>query len=194
MYGLPNDHNQLAEGNTVKVPLEERRRRRLLAVENFQQLGELLKTSRLERGMKLEEVAESIDVDATTLSRIENGKRIPSKILCEGLAKQYDLPSVHLTHVVRCLKDASSPVENFLGLIKEIKTKVQTGKLSMDAAEEIVTAWETVMGIGKESTLIKGGPQNVLQNMPGRPVSESSSMYRPMRSGRSAGRRHRRPH
>ena len=56
-------------------------------------IGKILKTIREERGLQLRQVAIESNIDLTLLSRIENGKRMPSESLLFKLAETYGLDS-----------------------------------------------------------------------------------------------------
>ena len=56
-------------------------------------IGKILKTIREERGLQLRQVAIESNIDLTLLSRIENGKRMPSESLLFKLAVSYGLDS-----------------------------------------------------------------------------------------------------
>ena len=56
-------------------------------------IGKILKTIREERGLQLRQVAIESNIDLTLLSRVENGKRMPSESLLIKLAETYGLDS-----------------------------------------------------------------------------------------------------
>ena len=59
-------------------------------------IGKILKTIREEKGMQLQQVATEADIDFTLLSRIENGKRVPTDGHLIKLAHTYGLDSEKL--------------------------------------------------------------------------------------------------
>ena len=56
-------------------------------------IGKILKTIREERGLQLRQVAIESNIDLTLLSRVKNGKRMPSESLLIKLAETYGLDS-----------------------------------------------------------------------------------------------------
>ena len=55
-------------------------------MQNLETLGELIKRLRQEQKLPLRKIAAAIDLDASTLSKIERGERYPSKELLERIA------------------------------------------------------------------------------------------------------------
>ncbi len=53
-------------------------------------IGHILKAIREENGYPLQEVQQQLDIDLTQLSRIENGKRLPTIEQIQRLAKFYN--------------------------------------------------------------------------------------------------------
>ena len=58
-------------------------------------IGKILKTIREERGLQLRQVAIESNIDLTLLSRVENGKRMPSESLLIKLAETYGLTTYY---------------------------------------------------------------------------------------------------
>ena len=69
-------------------------------------IGKILKTIREERGLQLRQVAIESNIDLTLLSRVENGKRMPSESLLIKLAETYGLDSNLL--VLQLVRDRKS--------------------------------------------------------------------------------------
>ncbi|MCD8042871.1 MAG: helix-turn-helix domain-containing protein, partial [Tannerellaceae bacterium] len=59
-------------------------------------IGLILKEIREEMGYSLQKVQQNIDIDLTQLSRIENGKRLPTIEQIQRLAKLYNYDSTRL--------------------------------------------------------------------------------------------------
>jgi transcriptional regulator with XRE-family HTH domain len=55
-------------------------------------VAELLRRIRSERGESVREVARRVGVDASYLSRVERGEKVPSPAFRQRLAKNYDFP------------------------------------------------------------------------------------------------------
>lgn len=65
-------------------------------------VGQILKEIREEKGHLLQEVQQVLDIDLTQLSKIENGKRLPTVEQLQKLAKFYNCDNKALiSHIFR---------------------------------------------------------------------------------------------
>lgn len=83
-------------------------------------LGERLKGLRLDRKLKVRQVAAALDMDSSILSKIENGKRTPTEEQCRDFAGFYKLPFEELEEIRLTEKLISQCHEN-PALIKAIR-------------------------------------------------------------------------
>ncbi len=158
----------------------------LLEIGSFRALGNMLRKVRGEASQTLEEASAIFDVDNSTLSRIEKGERIPSENLCKKMADEYNLPPYELGYVVKTLKsnesarDPKSVLAQYLELTKELKNDLEAGKISIDVAEEIVSAWENVMDEAKKlkvKHIEEGGPNAGVMLEPIEPLEPREAMF-----------------
>ena len=73
-------------------------------------IGKILKTIREERGLQLQQAASESNVDLTLLSRIENGKRLPTESLLVKLAAIYGVDNDEL--IVQLVSDKIIEIGN----------------------------------------------------------------------------------
>lgn len=61
-------------------------------MQSLETIGQLIRRLRTERDLPLRKIAAELDVDASTLSKIERGNRYPSEDLVRRFAEMYELP------------------------------------------------------------------------------------------------------
>jgi len=63
---------------------------------SLETIGQLIRRLRTERDLPLRKVAANLDIDASTLSKIERGNRYPSEDLVLRVGKMFELPEREL--------------------------------------------------------------------------------------------------
>ena len=94
-------------------------------------IGKILKTIREERGLQLRQVAIESNIDLTLLSRVENGKRMPSESLLIKLAETYGLDSNLLVlHLVsdKILEISEQYPDHTIEALKVAQEKARLGE------------------------------------------------------------------
>lgn len=106
--------------SSVNNAAKEKTGRYLLLVNSSQELGDKLKIKREELGKTQEEISRVVGVSTPTLSRIEQGKFLPSSIVLEKIGNIYNMSPKILSHVGACLKRGTNPLDQFIGVATEM--------------------------------------------------------------------------
>jgi len=117
---------------------------RLLRLGSFAELGSFLKECRDSLGYRLQDLEERLGVDASTISRIEAGQRIPGKQLASAMAELYRISANKLLFIIRRLKHtnpktAKTAFQEYIQFTRDLKTDLECGRISIEMAEELVS-------------------------------------------------------
>ncbi len=128
------------------------------------ELGAYILGVRKRKGYTLEKAALKLNVSKSMLSRIENGSQSVSAQLGGAIAKLYKInpqtlelaasslqrkrrPTTHGQSTKRELP--GSVVEQFTQLAKELAADLKAGRLSVTAADKIVSSWEDAFQVAR---------------------------------------------
>jgi len=125
----------------------------LLEMTSLKDLGRFLKERREGLSLSPKDIYQAIQLDDSSLSRMENGQRMPSQTVCEKIADYYNLPRYLFGYVVRTLikndpKGTSqplTPLDHYLQLSSELMEDLTNGRISVQTADQIVTSWEGIV-------------------------------------------------
>lgn len=128
-------------------------------------LGETLFRIREQRGYTQEQVAQILGIDASSISRMESGERIPKKEVVQRLAALYQISPDLLDLAFGRFQRAEHPgrrdrpagqatrdclLDQFTKVMVELARDVKEGRMSIDGAEKLVTAWEDAVAVAKQ--------------------------------------------
>ena len=108
-------------------------------------IGKILKTIREERGLQLRQVAIESNIDLTLLSRVENGKRMPSESLLIKLAETYGLDSNLLVLQLvsdKILEISEQYPDHTIEALKVAQEKARLGHISPHRAGKPPLHWK----------------------------------------------------
>ena len=106
------------------------------------EIGEKLKSSRLNAGMTQEQIAEKINVSRQTISNWENGKSLPDVI---SLIEISDLYQISLDDLLKGDKKMMKKIEKDTDTVKSNRTMMNVG-WAMLICSFILTIWNNYSG------------------------------------------------
>lgn len=159
MANITNDRSAVKP----REPESYRIEKSLLEMASLQELGSFLKERREVSGHSPKDIYQKIQLDDSSLSRMETGQRMPSKTMCEKIAEHYNLPRYLFLYVVRTLvkndqEGTSQPrtaLAHYLQLSKELSDDLIKGKISIETADQIVSSWEGIITAIKDMKAAK---------------------------------------
>lgn len=91
----------------------------LVVMDDYNEFGKWIKETRINKGMKQKELCEKVDIVIEHLSKIENGHRIPSRILIEKIVDELDYEFVL---AIRKKKHTDSSETDILDVADDIRS------------------------------------------------------------------------